>query len=157
VHCSWLLEHLSPATAVAVLREVRRVLKPLGYCHFTEVDNSTFRTEPELPAVTQMMRALNEGQQRVGGDPFIGPKLEGYFREAGFTRIDARPTPIRGDASNPIFFQGFIDEFAEIFEGLDEALGKRPEHDRAAAELRGLNRIDKSSMHYTGVVAQAWK
>jgi len=38
VHCSWLLEHLSPHAAVAVLRDVRRVLKRGGYCHFTEVD-----------------------------------------------------------------------------------------------------------------------
>jgi ubiquinone/menaquinone biosynthesis C-methylase UbiE len=157
VHCSWLLEHLSPETAVAVLREVRRVLKPGGYCHFTEVDNSTFRTQPELPGVMKVIHALNEGQVRGGGDPFIAPRLEGYLRAAGFTRIDARRPAIRGDASDPVFFQGFIDEFAEIFESLDEALGDRPEHAAAAKELRGLIAIPGASMHYQGVIAQAFK
>jgi SAM-dependent methyltransferase len=157
VHCSWLLEHLSPQTAVNVLREVRRVLKRGGYCHFTEVDNSTFRTEPSLPTVMKVMRALNDGQVRGGGDPFIAPKLEGYLRAAGFTHIDARRPAIRGDSSNPVFFQGFIDEFAEIFESLDEALGDEPEHAAAARELRGLIAIPGASMHYQGVIAQASK
>jgi ubiquinone/menaquinone biosynthesis C-methylase UbiE len=157
VHCSWLLEHLSPQASVAVLREVRRVLKPGAYCHFTEVDNSTFRTVPELPLTYRVLREMNEGQVRAGGDPFIAPKLEGYFREAGFARIDARPSPIQGDASDPIYFQGFIDEFAEIFESLDEALGSKPEFPAAAVELRGLNRLPGASIHYCGTIAQAWK
>src|SRR5581483_7724201 len=125
----------------AVLREVRRALKPGAYLHLTEVDNSTFRTVPHLPLVTRVLNEMNEGQVRAGGDPFIAPKLEGYLREAGFTRIDARPSPIQGDASDPVYFQGFIDEFAEIFESLDEALGAKPELHAAARELRGLNRI----------------
>jgi len=104
-----------------------------------------------------VLRELNDGQVRGGGDPFIGPKLEPYLREAGFTRIDARRPLIRGDASDAVFFQGFIDEFAEIFESLDEALGHKPEHDAAAAELRRLNRIPGAFMTYQGVIAQAWK
>ncbi len=144
--------------AVKILREVRRVLKRGGYCHFTEVDNSTFRTVPALPRVLAALRALNEGQVRAGGDPFIAPKLEGYFREAGFTRIDARPSPIRGDEKDPIYFQGFIDEFAEIFESLDEALGASTtaELTAAANELRALNRIPHSSIHYCATIAQAF-
>jgi ubiquinone/menaquinone biosynthesis C-methylase UbiE len=155
VHWSWFLEHVPPDVAVQVLREVRRVLKPGGYAHFTEVDNSTFKTVPPLPKVLEAMDALNAGQQRAGGDPFIGPKLDGYARAAGFTRVDARPSPIVGNAHDPVYFQGFIDEFSEIFESVDEALGAPLEE--AAAELRALNKRPGASIHYCGVIAQAYK
>jgi len=155
VHWSWFLEHVSPDTAVNVLREVRRVLKPGGCVHFTEVDNSTFSTVPPLPKTLAALDALNQGQLRAGGDPFIGPKLEGYLKRAGFTKIDARETPMTGDARDPVYFQGFIDEFAEIFEGLDEALGA-PLVD-AATELRGLVSLPGGSIHYRATIAQAHK
>ena len=155
VHFSWFLEHVSPETSVAVLREVRRVLRPGGYAHFTEVDNSTFRTVPPLPRVLEAMDALNDGQRRAGGDPFIGPRLEGYARQAGFARVDARPSPITGDATDPVYFRGFIDEFSEIFESVDEALGAPL--DQAAAELRSLDRLPGASIHYCGTIAQAFK
>lgn len=157
VHWSWFLEHVSPPVATQVLKDVRRVLRPGGYAHFTEVDNSTFRTVPDLPKVLAAMTALNEGQQRAGGDPFIAPKLEGYARAAGFTRIDARPSPIVGDEKDPVYFQGFIDEFAEIFESLDEALGPQIALNEAAAELRALNQQPGGSIHYCGTIAQVWK
>jgi ubiquinone/menaquinone biosynthesis C-methylase UbiE len=157
VHWSWFLEHVSPDAAVQVLEEVRRVLKSDGYCHFTEVDNSTFRTEPPLPHVQQAMEALNRRQLQGGGDPFIGPKLEGYLAAAGFRRIDVRPTPTRGDATDPVFFQGFVDEFVEIFESLDEALGQPPLLKAAAAELSRLPGLSGASIHYRGTIAQAWK
>ncbi len=155
VHWSWFLEHVPATVAVDVLREVRRVLAPGGYAHFTEVDNSTFRTVPPLPKVAAALDALNAGQQRAHGDPFIGPKLEGYARAAGFQRIDARERPFTGDASDLVFFQGFIDEFAEIFEGLDEALGQSLVE--AATELRGLIARPGASMHYRATIAQAHK
>lgn len=155
VHWSWFLEHVPPDVSVQVLTEVRRVLKPGGYVHFTEVDNSTFKTVPPLPKVLEAMDALNAGQQRAGGDPFIGPKLDGYARAAGFTRVDARPSPIVGNEDDPVYFQGFIDEFSEIFESVDEALGAPLEE--AAAELRALNKRPGASIHYCGVIAQAHK
>lgn len=158
VHCSWMLEHVpTPPGPVAILKEVRRVLKPDGLCHFIEVDNSTWRTRPELPEVTQMMTTLNDAQRSGGGDPFIGQRLGALFAEAGFTRVTLRSSTLFGSPSEPVFMQAFIDEFAEIFESLDEAL--TPDEAacarRAAAALRNLITLPDSELHYRGVIARA--
>jgi ubiquinone/menaquinone biosynthesis C-methylase UbiE len=157
VHCSWLLEHVPAAVAVKILREVRRLLRPGGYCHFTEVDNSTFRTTPGAEEIQAVMAALNQTQLENGGDPYVGQKLPRYFAEAGFTRADIRPRPTHGGPENPVFFQGFIDEFAEIFESLDEALPtKRAQLQSAAAKLRGLKALG-GSLDYAAVAARGFR
>lgn len=152
VHCSWLLEHVpSPA---AVLKDVRRVLRPGGFCQFIEVDNATFGTTPACPAVTEVMRRLNEAQARGGGDPFVGQHLEREFAAAGFHRVEVERRPLVGDATDARFFKAFVDEFVEIFEGLDESLSVEalPLIEQAIAELRGL-----TELRYTPVIARGWR
>lgn len=152
VHCSWLLEHVpSPA---AVLKDVRRVLRPGGFCQFVEVDNATFGTTPACPAVTEVMRRLNEAQARGGGDPFVGQHLEREFAAAGFQRVEVERRPLVGNATEPRFFKAFVDEFVEIFEGLDESLGTEalPLIEQAIAELRGL-----TELRYAPAIARGWR
>ena len=60
--------------------------------------------------------------------------------------------------TDPAFFQAFIDEFAEIFEGVTKTLPElRLTLEAAAEKLRGLPKVPQASLHYTAVVAKGFK
>jgi SAM-dependent methyltransferase len=153
VHGSWVLEHIPEAAAV--LQEVRRVLRPGGQCLFLEVDNTTLRVAPPSPEIGTALALLNEAQRAGGGDPYIGQKLDGLLRAAGFSAVSVRPLSIDGTALDTETLRASAEELAEIFESLDEALG--PERSAllqaAATRARTLPHLPGGEFHYRPVAA----
>ncbi len=157
VHCSWLLEHVSPDVAQRIVREARRVLRPGGTAHFIEVDNSTFRISPEDPDVSWAMDTLNHAQVEGGGDPFVGKKLGAYLKDAGFSRVELTPSGLHGSLADLPGLLSMVEEFAGIFESLDEALGPElhPRVQQAVKRLRALPEQKDAEFHYEGMIAIA--
>jgi ubiquinone/menaquinone biosynthesis C-methylase UbiE len=154
VHCSWLLEHVP--NPMAVLKEVYRVLKVGGFCRFLEVDNATFHTVPQFDSVNEIMGALNAKQLMLGGDPFVAQRLPKLFSSAGFRKFVIEPHRFDVTPENPIEFQEMVDEFAEIFDGLDESLGAELPK-KAAAQMRTLGSHLGARLKYTSSMAIGMK
>ena len=154
VHCSWLLEHVP--SPLKILNEVYRVLKVGGLCQFTEVDNSSFGTDPEYPEVIEVLSTLCRIQIENGGDPDIGRQLAQLFQVAGFSDVDVHPLDLRGDESDTFVLQGLTTVFANIFESVEKTLGSEmaPKIRIAATRLRKLRLVEGGAIFYSPVVCR---
>jgi len=87
-HVHQTLQHV--ADAVAVLRELRRVVKPGGIVAAREVDYGGTFWFPASDGLDQWLALYQRVHRGNGGEPDAGRRLVAWAREAGFT--DIRPS-----------------------------------------------------------------
>lgn len=86
-HAHQVLHHV--ADPVAVLREMRRVVRPGGLVAVRETDWSGYAWYPRVPALDDWLDLLRGAVRRAGGEPDAGRRLASWARAAGFTDVTA--------------------------------------------------------------------
>lgn len=83
-----LFQHLArPAEAMA---ELFSILRPGGRILILDSDESVFALHPEPPGLRTYIEETQARQRGCGGDRFVGGKLGGYMRAAGFEDVEPR-------------------------------------------------------------------
>lgn len=121
----WVLEHAPrPET---LLDGLKRVLAPDAVVYATEVFNASLFIRPECPSVGEFWRLLNQRQQELGGDPFVGSRLGNLFQGAGYRDVEVWPVLFLLDArwhdsaKRHAFFEYWRALFHSAVPGLIEA------------------------------------
>lgn len=150
----WVLEHVP--RPVAVLRELRRVLKPGGIVHGIEVMNSSLVLRPQSPALERYWDAFNVRQRALGGDPDVGPKLGNHLHAAGFARVTTAPYGRHYDQRDRAAYREMIDYWETLLASGAPSLGLRASATaKIAAEFRRVRRAPDGLFYYSPIKFRA--
>ena len=140
----WFLEHVP--NPLAVLKKVRRHLKPGAKIYCSEVFNQTLFLEPYSPAYLKYWFEFNDLQFEIKGHPFIGAQLGHLLKEAGFTEIQTEVRPFHFDSREPEKRAAFTDYFYDILLSTESALLKSGRVDRKiiAQMKKEVERVKKA-------------
>jgi len=155
----WLLEHVKDP--LSIIREMKRVVRPGGRIILTEVENSTLAFEPAVPEITDWWDRFNRFQQATGGEPFIGKRLEGFCRQAGFRRVEPEALPIIYSGRDREGRKKWLDYLADLFLSGAESLERagyagRDEAGRVRAAFGSLENNSTVSFRYSAQRVTAW-
>lgn len=87
VHAHQVLQHV--ADPVAVLKEMRRVVKPGGIVAARDVIYGAAAWYPLLPGLETWMRVYQAVARSNGGEPDAGRSLKSWAFDAGFTDVES--------------------------------------------------------------------
>ncbi len=97
VYARFIFSHLpDPA---AVMARLRTHMAPGGVMIVEDVDFRGHFAEPHCPALTRYTELYTQSVRNRGADPWIGPKLPGHLRAAGFEDVNVQvyhPVALRG-------------------------------------------------------------
>jgi SAM-dependent methyltransferase len=143
VYARYVLEHV--ARPEAVLREMRRVVRPGGRVAVCENDITLLRFDPSCPAFERAWELFQRYQSSLGGDSGVGRRLFRLFHDAGLSRIELSVQPEvhwQGSSGFTAWVQNIIGNLDSARRGLDAAVV-----DAAVRELTAfMRRPDASSV-----------
>lgn len=90
VFCHQVLQHVKDP--VAILKEMRRVVKPGGIVAAREADYKSFSWYPEPPEIAKWADLYQKVARRNGGEPNAGRYIHVWARQAGFKTQEITPT-----------------------------------------------------------------
>jgi SAM-dependent methyltransferase len=161
VYTSWFFEHVPDP--VAILKEAHRVLAAGGILWAAEVENASLTVWPRSAAIEIAWEAFNRTQISFRGDPFIGRKMYGLLRSAGFADVEVFPHTFHEHAAHPEAFAGVVDEFVGILRSARSAVVEQAElcdastYDAAIRDLASITRVPEGTFTYLFMRCRARK
>ena len=119
VYGRMLYQHLDDP--LMAMKEARRVLRSRGKVCIVDIDAGLQLMEPNCPAFDKLNDLAVEAQKKSGGDRFIGRKIPGIMKQAGFSKVEFKELTISSLDMRMEDYLNVTTRFKEMLIGTSEA------------------------------------